>query len=390
MGGPDCRFPSASGEEARSTPYGEVFVTLSKQEHVELLWAANYWKTEHRRAADRALSIEAVCQGRLRQAAERAEQREAALLGELEKARARIRDLEHRLFGRKSEWRWAIEDQHRRPADRKRRRGQQRGTAGHGRTREELLPACAEEIELASPVCPVCGEMLSPFPGTDDCEVLEVEVRAYRRVIRRRRYRRTCQCLGVAGILTAPTPSRLIARGKLGISVWVQVLLDKFLYGRPTYRLVQDLADRGLSLSMGSVTGGLQAIAPLFVPLKRALLRKLRRERHWHADETRWEVFVEIDGKSGHRWYLWVFQSSSVAYYQIDESRSAAVPTAVLAGVAGGTISCDRHGAYKKCPLASGLHPVVLLGSPASRPAQSGQRLSRSGAVGLGLGAVHR
>jgi transposase len=358
MGGPDCRFPSASGGQAKSTPYAEVFVTLSKQEHIELLWAANYWKTEHRRAAERALSLEAVCQERLRQVAERAEQREAALLGELERARARIRDLEHRLFGRKSEWRWAIEDQHRPAADRKRRRGQQRGAAGHGRTRGEWLPACVEEVALASPVCPSCGEPLSLFPGTDDCEVLEVEVRAYRRVIRRRRYRRVCQCAGVAGILTAPPPSRLIARGKFGVSVWVQVLLDKFLYGRPTYRLVQDLADRGLSLSLGSVTGGLQAIAPLFVPLKRALLRKLRSEPHWHADETRWEVFVEIDGKSGHRWYLWVFASSSVAYYEIDASRSAAVPTAVLAGVPGGTISCDRHGAYKKFAR---LHPGFTL-----------------------------
>jgi transposase len=358
MDGPDRRFLTTSGEQAKSTPYGEVFVTLSKQEHIELLCAASYWRTEHRRAADRALSIEAVGQERLRQAAERAEQRQATLLGELEKARARIRYLEHRLFGRKSEHRWQIEDQHRQPADRKRRRGQQRGAVGHGRTRLELLPACVEDVALDSPVCPSCGEALSPFPGTDDCEVLEVEVRAYRRVIRRRRYRRLCQCAGVAGILTAPAPSRLIARGKFGVSVWVQVLLDKFLYGRPTYRLVQDLADQGLSLSMGSVTGGLQTVAALFAPLKRALLRKLRSEPHWHADETRWEVFVEIDGKSGHRWYLWVFQSSSVAYYQIDESRSVAVPTAVLAGVPGGTISCDRHGAYKKFAR---LHPGFTL-----------------------------
>jgi transposase len=358
MDGPDCRFLSTSGGEAKSTPYSDVFVTLSKQEHIELLCAANFWKAEHRRAADRAVRIKAVCEERMRRSGRRAEQREAALLGELEKAQARIRDLEHRLFGRKSERRWVIDDQHRQPADRKRRRGQQRGAAGHGRTRLELLPACAEDVGLESPVCPRCSEPLSLFPGTDDCEVLEVEVRAYRRVIRRRRYRRTCQCPGVAGIITAPTPSRLIARGKFGISVWVQVLLDKFLYGRPTYRLVQDLADRGLSLSMGSVTGGLQALAPLFAPLKRALLRKLRSEAHWHADETRWEVFVEIDGKSGHRWYLWVFASGSVAYYEIDESRSAAVPSAVLAGVQGGTISCDRHGAYKKFAR---LHPGFTL-----------------------------
>ena len=32
---------------------------------------------------------------------------------------------------------------------------------------------------------------------------------------------------------------------------------------------------------------------------------------YWHADETRWAVFVELAGKVGHRWYRWVFHSSS-------------------------------------------------------------------------------
>lgn len=349
---------SMTGGKAKSMPYAEVFVTLSKQEHIALVCAANYWKMEHRRAVERALSTESVYQERLRQAAQGAKEREVELLGELEAAHAKIRDLEQRLFGRKSERGWVIDDQHRQDAGGPRRRGQQRGAAGHGRSREEQLPVLTEDIELESAVCPVCGEPLSPFPGTDECEVLEVEVRAYRRLIRRWRYRRTCQCEEVAGIVTAAPPARLIARGKFGVSVWVSVLLDKFLYGRPSYRLVQDLADQGMNLSMGSLTGGLQAIAPLFAPLTEALLGKLRGERHWHADETRWEVFVELEGKSSHRWYLWVFQSRSVAYYKLDASRSAAVPGEVLAGVKGGCISCDRHGAYKKFAR---LHPGFTL-----------------------------
>lgn len=354
----DLRCSSTAGGEAKSTRYAEVLVTLSKQEHIELLWAANYWKMEHGRAAQRALSIEGVYQERLRQAAQRAEQREAALIGELNTAHAKIRDLEQRLFGRKSERARVIDAQHRHAAGGLRRRGQQRGVPGHGRSRLEHLAARLEDIELESPVCPVCGESLSPFPGSDDCEVLEIEVQAYRRLIRRQRYRRTCQCEEVAGIVTAPPPARLIARGKFGISVWVSVLLDKFLYGRPSYRLVQDLADQGLNLPMGSLTGGLRAIAPLFAPFNEALLGKLRSEDHWYADETRWEVFVEIEGKSGHRWYLWVFQSRAVSYYVLDESRSAAVPSAVLAGVEGGWISCDRYGAYKRFAR---LHPGFTL-----------------------------
>jgi transposase len=349
---------STAGGEARSSPYADAVVSLSRQEHIELVWAANYWKSEHRRAAERALSIEALCQERLREAAQRAQEREAALLREVAAAQARIRDLEQRLFGRKTERASVIDDKHRGAAGGSRPRGQQRGAPGHGRSRQAHLPVHAEDVELASPVCQLCGEPLSVFPGTEDCEVVEIEVRAYRRLIRRRRYRRTCQCEALPGIVTAAPVARLIERGKFGISVWVSVLLDKFLYGRPSCRLVQDLGDQGLNISMGTLTGGLQAIAPLFVPPYEALRDKLRGEAHWHADETRWEVFVEIEGKSGHRWYLWVFVSCAVAYYVLDPSRSAAVPSALLGGVDGGTISCDRYAAYKKFAR---LHPGFTL-----------------------------
>ena len=359
MDGPELLVCSSTpGGEAKSRPYAEVFVTLSKQEHIELVWAAKYWKMEHGRAAERALSVEALYQERLGQAAQRAQEREAALLHDLETAHARIRDLEQRLFGRKSERGSVIDGKHRRAAGRSRPRGQQRGAPGHGRSRQAQLPVRTEDVELDSPACPICGQPLSAFAGTDDCEVVEIEVRAYRRLIRRRRYRRTCQCEEVPGIIAAAPAARLIERGKFGISVWVSVLLDKFLYGRPSYRLVQDLADHGLDVSMGTLTGGLRAIAPLFVPLYEGLLDKLRSGEHWHADETRWEVFVEVEGKRGHRWYLWVFVSSAVAYYVLDPSRSAAVPTAVLAGVEGGSISCDRYGAYKKFAR---LHPGFTL-----------------------------
>jgi transposase len=196
------------------------------------------------------------------------------------------------------------------------------------------------------------------FPGTEDSEVLEIEVKAYRRVIRRRRYRPTCECAVLPGIVAAPAPARLIERGKCGITVWVEALLDKFLYGRASFRWIEQLAHLGVQLSAGTLTGGLQVIAPLFEPLYQELLPRLRVEGHWHADETRWEVFVEREDKAGHRWYLWVFQSRTVAYYVLDPSRSASVPAAVLKGVDSGLISCDRHGAYKKF---SRLHPGIVL-----------------------------
>ncbi len=70
------------------------------------------------------------------------------------------------------------------------------------------------------------------------------------------------------------------------------------------HRLLQELSASGLNLSAGAVTGGLQSLASLFEPVEEALLSQLRSETHWRADETRWMVFIEVEGKTGHRWYL--------------------------------------------------------------------------------------
>jgi transposase len=65
-----------------------------------------------------------------------------------------------------------------------------------------------------------------------------------------------------------------------------------------------------------------------------------------------------MEGKVGHRWYLWVFHSRSVVHYVLDASRAATVVQGELDGVTGGIISCDRYSAYKRFAR---LNPGVLL-----------------------------
>ena len=327
-------------------PFSQVFVTITKQQHIELRLAATQWQGLHRKAVVRCAQQEARHDRLVRELKAQALKSNAALQAELDLALAQVRDLQKRLFSTKSEQSRPSESRSKAATCRK--RGQQRGTIGHGRTIESQLSARHEDIVLVKAQCPECGLALKKFAGTEDTQVLEIEVKAYRRVIHRHRYSPTCQCGCVSGIVTAPSPARLIARGKFGISVWTSVLLDKFAYGRPSQRLLQDLADHGLNMAPGTLAGGLQAIAPLLKPLDDALLSKLRTEPYWHADETRWAVFVEILGKVGHRWYMWVFQSCSVVHYVVDESRAAEVVIAEFAGVDQGIISCDRYSGYKR------------------------------------------
>jgi len=231
----------------------------------------------------------------------------------------------------------------------RRRRGQQSGAPGHGRREHSQLAVELEVVELehSRRRCRKCGSEYGAAAGSERSQTLEIEVRAYRRVIQRQRYRRSCECDNVAPTITAPPPARLISGGILGISVWVTVLLDKYLLQRPTHRLLEDLRGHGLDLAQGTVTDGLRRLAPLFTPLYQALVERSRLARHWHADETRWQVYETTAEKASHRWCLWVFQSREVVVYTLDPTRSARVPKAHFAGVQAGIVSADRHSSYK-------------------------------------------
>jgi len=339
------RFPDAASPWSSPSPklFDQALVTLTKREHIELVSQARQWKSLHERAVCRLEFAEKRHRFELAQA----RRREERLNTELEAARAQIRDLRQRVFGAKTEQSRSIDAATHPIVAAGRPRGQQRGRAGHGRTRLAQLPTKVQEL-TSQACCPRCGMGLSEFPGTQDAEVLEIEVKAYRRVIRRHRYRPTCGCARLPGIVTAAAPAQLIARGKLGVSIWVQALLSKFVYGQPSARLLQDWNDLGLRISQGTLTDGLRCLLPLFAPLAEAGLAQLRRDAHWHADETRWEVFEELQGKVGHRWYLWVFKSATVVCFVLDPSRSAKVPGATLQGVSQGILSVDRYASYRK------------------------------------------
>ena len=153
--------------------------------------------------------------------------------------------------------------------------------------------------------------------------------------------------------MTAPVPPKLIPKGILGISIWVEILLSKFMHMQPTHRLLADLKTRGLDLAPGTVTGGLQTLVPLFHPIYQAIIDKNLSEDRWQADETRWLVFVTLAGKVGYRWYLWVFLSPSTVVYRLDPSRSAKVPLGHFSSTSRGIMVVDRYSVYKAVAKAT-------------------------------------
>jgi transposase len=312
-------------------PHGPCPVCPRLEQEFEPWRQTAYWKTMHRRSLDR----------------------EAKLKAEVERLEALLRLREQQLFGRKTETAAATPSAPLAiPADSppRRPRGQQPGKPSPKRRDYSHLPAVPEDHPLPPEQCRCsqCGQPFDDFPGTEDSIILEVDVRAHRRIIRRRRYRPACSCAAHPGIVTAPPPPRVIPKTMLGVSIWVSLLLDKYLFYRPTDRLLADWATHDLDLSLGTITDGLKHLVPLFEPVYQAMVRRSQLQSLWHADETRWLVFASIEGKVGYRWYLWVFHSAEVVVFVLAAGRSHDVPEEHFGPVEGrGILVVDRYKAYQ-------------------------------------------
>ena len=131
------------------------------------------------------------------------------------------------------------------------------------------------------------------------------------------------------------------------MSVWVELLLGKFFSHQPVERQLGNWRLLGLDLAPGTVAGGLKRLEPLFTPVYDALLARGAQAGFAQADETRWLVFIEQEGKVGHRWWLWVFLTEDTVVFRLDPSRSHDVPEGHFAADASVVLMVDRYSAYK-------------------------------------------
>ena len=290
---------------------------------------------------------------RLRRTAKASQGRVGTLEAELSKLRATAAVLSGTLYGRRSE-----KQQTPRCG---RRRGQRSGAPGHGRTPR---PGIEERLEVHAPpaearVCAACGKSYAAN-GADESSLLEIEVRAHRRVIRRGRWRRRCGCASSPAELTAAPVPRLFPSTPYGTSVWSRFLFEHYACLRPLHRVAAWLGDQGLPVAPGTLADSAPRFVPLFQPLAEAIRAQQNATALRHADETTWRVqALRAEGRSARAW-LWTSVGNNAVYFHIDPSRSAEAAERLFGKLRTGTvIVCDRYSAYKK--LARLLGGMVTL-----------------------------
>lgn len=279
---------------------------------------------------------------------ERAVEREEALIKELQQTKARIKYLEHQLYGKKSERsKQSNKDTNN---NNKPKRGHRRGTPGNPRRDRSDLKTHVEVYDFnnGEAVCPYCGLPYKDMNITDNTEIFEVqEVKAYRRKIKKKKYRRGCKCKNAKGIITAPGPVTLMPNLRYGNSIWIHIIIQKYYFQIPVNRTLKALEMNGFSIPPGTIGDGLKRIAPLFEPIYTALEEKMKEAQWWQADETRWRVFQTTKTKQTFNWYLWVFISKVSVVHVVDPTRSAEVIHDHLGTVIEGILLVDRYSAYK-------------------------------------------
>jgi transposase len=229
----------------------------------------------------------------------------------------------------------------------KRKRGQQKCSKGHGRTeQEQSLPTDETFLEPPSCACATCGTPYRQLEETEDSPLTEIEIQLLQVLYQRRKYVTQCACNGKK-IITASPPPKLYPKTSIGNSLWVYLVVQKFLNGIPTNRTLKDLSLNGFSLAQGTVTGGFKIIGDLLEPLYQAIVHHCRRADFWNADETSWRVF----DTGTKRWWLWVISSGDAVTYVVDPSRSKKVPGEFFTASTG-VLMTDRFASYKALQAA--------------------------------------
>lgn len=268
---------------------------------------------------------------------------------EIVNLKAALKKREHQLFGKRSEKTKSKSEQTKGNSSGK-KRGGQLGSQGHGRRDHSDLTHEEEHHDLSEEDkhCPSCGSPYNPLNETEDSHILEINVKAHVRVIKRHCYARSCRCKTTAGIISTPPAPRVYPKSQYGVSLWSYLLLNKYWQQRSMNEILTSLSSRGLSLAAGTVCDGSKKLLPLMSPLYDAIVEKSLSADHWHADETGWKVFEPIEGKANHRWYLWIFKNTETIVHKLCPSRSSAVLIDHFGqDHEGGILNVDRYSAYK-------------------------------------------
>ncbi len=215
------------------------------------------------------------------------------------------------------------------------------------------LPASLERIDKIIPCAPefcTCGKCGGDTKviGYDVSEVLDRKPAAYF-VTRIMREKRACAHCIEQGVVTAPTPVRIVPKSIFSDETIVNFLIGKYCDATPLYRQCAGLQrDFDIDVALSTINDSVLRVGELLIPIIDWMKRDLLAGNYIQADET--YVGVQTEEKTGrnHTGYFWQYSAPRKGVvFDFEMTRSKDVPKAFFKCY-GGILHTDGYAAYEK------------------------------------------
>lgn len=203
------------------------------------------------------------------------------------------------------------------------------------------LPVIRTTWDLPDEEKVCCGLPMEEMGEVVTSKLERVEVTVVHEHARKKYCCRCCQQV----VKTATGPDQVIDKGILGTSFLAHLLVERFAFHMPYYRMEQKYASEGLDLSRVVLCQSAQRCADLLQPIHDQIGREVRESPVIHSDDTPIRKLQPRDGpaKSGRMWIYADHEGRE--YFDFTESRRRDGPLSFL-GDFTGYLQADAYSGY--------------------------------------------
>lgn len=155
----------------------------------------------------------------------------------------------------------------------------------------------------------------------------------------------------IKSFVIADLPSRPVQGGKVDVSLLVMLLMAKYVYHMPIYRIQKKLEQLGLKLSESTLGSWVAESLKLLGHLYDELVNRVKQCKYLQADETPIKVLDKAKKGTTHRGYYWVYHDveSGLVLYEYNPSRGQTAPIQFLSNYEG-YLQTDGYAVYDILP----------------------------------------
>ena len=222
-------------------------------------------------------------------------------------------------------------------AKEKKKRGPKKGHPGTGRA---LIPESevSEIVPCYPPEVCSCGAAIETNTGTVIQRTQTIEIPEIKPVVTEyQTYQGVCK--GCGKVHTG-TPPETLPPGMLGIRLMAMMALFSGTYHLSKRKIQSILKDIfNVALCLGTIANNENRVSEAIEPAYTEAHEFVKSQPVVHADETSHQ-------QAGHRGWLWLVATATVAIFMIRCSRSTKVAKELLGEAFSGILTSDRYAAY--------------------------------------------